>query len=152
MGKHRIDASSINPEVLKRALNKAGITDASVLYGKSGTSKAASRGGKQNGSPPHDLLCRALDEASIPYIKEFKNAIPGRRFRLDIALEQERICVEVDGWQHHGRTLSGFKKDREKQNLLTQHNWKILRFTAGDIYRNVRGCVETIRNAQRNCQ
>ena len=30
--------------------------------------------------------------------REFRGAVPNRRFRIDIALVDERIAIEVDGW------------------------------------------------------
>lgn len=103
---------------------------------------------KSAGSPIHDRLCFALDEAGIQYIREFRNAIPGRKFRLDIALEG-KIGIEVDGWQNHGKTKSGFQKDREKQNLYVEHGWRILRYTAHDIYKNIDMVIEQIKKTMR---
>jgi very-short-patch-repair endonuclease len=79
--------------------------------------------------------------------REFTNAVPGRRFRIDIALPASRLAIEVDGWEWHGKHKGDFTRDRERQNLLTLHGWRILRFTAGQIRKDVAGCVEMIRKA-----
>jgi len=53
----------------------------------------------------------------------------------------------VDGWQNHGKTKAGFQKDREKQNLYVLAGWRILRYTAADIYGNLDCVAEQIRKA-----
>jgi very-short-patch-repair endonuclease len=73
--------------------------------------------------------------------------VPNRRFRLDIAFASEKLAVEVDGYRHHGRSLVNFKKDRARQNLLTLHGWRILRFSAGMIRTDMAGCLSTIHQA-----
>ena len=47
---------------------------------------------KQASSPPHEILYALL--ADIPGIeKEFESAVPGRRFRLDIAFPSVKLTV-----------------------------------------------------------
>lgn len=88
-------------------------------------------------------LWRAV--ADIPGAElEYKDAVPGRRFRLDIAFPDARLCCEVDGWEWHGKHKNDFQKDRERQNLLVLNGWRVLRFTALDIRRDVNGCRERI--------
>lgn len=81
-----------------------------------------------------------------------KDAIPNRKLEIDIAFTDLKLAVEVDGWQYHGKYLSGFKKDREKQNLLVIHGWLILRFTNAQIKHGPMDCVETIRTCLNNIQ
>lgn len=97
-----------------------------------------------NNGPHGKLWCRVSVEWSNA-ICEYENAVPGRKFRLDIAIPESRLAIEVDGWEFHGKFKAGFHKDREKQNLLTENNWKILRFTAKEIYQNLDGCIDTIK-------
>lgn len=146
MSKHRIDPASLNPKVLQRALEKAGIESLASLY--SSKKSKGKEGQKQDtSSPPHDMLCEALDKAGISYTRERKHPVPGRRFRIDIAIEEKKIGIEVNGWRNHGRSLKGYQADHTRHNLITLSNWHILRFTAGDIYRDVDKCVGQIREA-----
>lgn len=98
-------------------------------------------------SPIHQKLWALVVDAFIgeePKL-EFKGAVPGRRFSLDISFPQYKICIEVDGWKHHGKYLSDFKKDRIKQNLLTLNGWSILRFSAEAINKDPAGVINQIR-------
>lgn len=78
-------------------------------------------------------------------VLEFKGAIPKRRFSLDIAFPELKIAVEVDGWQYHGKYKESHTKDRERQNLLTLHGWRILRYTAKQINQELEQCVQEIQ-------
>lgn len=68
---------------------------------------------------------------------EFEGAVPGRKFRIDIAFPAHRLALESDGWAYHGRFLGDFVRDRERQNLLCIHGWRVLRFSAGMVRRNL---------------
>ena len=99
------------------------------------------------GPTPHDMLWNAVSASLGGVEREFENAVPGRRFRLDIAVPEARLAVEVDGWEWHGKHKGDFTRDRERQNLLTLNGWRILRFTAGQIRKNPQSCVELIVQA-----
>lgn len=99
------------------------------------------------GYAPHDILWEALRRTCADAVREYEGAVPGRKYRLDIAIPAARLAVEVDGWEWHGKHKGDFTRDRERQNLLTLHGWRILRFTAGQIRSDVAGCVEMIKQA-----
>jgi len=109
--------------------------------------RAPRRGG---GSIPQDLLWNRVRERwPESAVAEYKGAVPGRRFSIDIAFPKERLAVEVDGWEFHGKHLASFKQDRLKQNLLTVNGWRILRFFPEQIYSGDSGVMETIAEALR---
>lgn len=88
---------------------------------------------------PHDLLWAEVSRR-WPSAKREHPLIKGRRFRADIAFPAMNLVVEVDGWQHHGRFLRDFRKDRDRQNLLTLAGWRILRIPAGNIHADIQAC------------
>lgn len=98
----------------------------------------------RSGATPHDILWEAVSAAHAGAVREFENAVPGRKYRLDIAIPSAQLAIEVDGWEWHGKHKGDFQRDRERQNLLTLNGWRILRFTAGKIRRDVRGCLNLI--------
>jgi very-short-patch-repair endonuclease len=79
---------------------------------------------------------------------EYEGAVPGRNFRIDIAFPPPlKIAVEMDGWEWHGKYLKDFKRDRERQNLLCFHGWRVLRFTASQIHSSLHEQIEIIGKA-----
>lgn len=102
---------------------------------------------RRQSSTPHDMLWAAVTVAVPGAVREFANAVPGRKYRLDIAVPGARLAVEVDGWEWHGKHKGDFTRDRERQNLLTLNGWRILRFTAGQIRKDMAGCVGLIEKA-----
>jgi very-short-patch-repair endonuclease len=78
-------------------------------------------------------LQRLLDEAGIGGWKgNHPVVIAGRRLRLDVAFPEHRLDVEVDGWAFH-RSKEARDRDIERDNLLTQAGWRVLRFSWEDV-------------------
>ncbi|TDT33909.1 endonuclease domain-containing protein [Naumannella halotolerans] len=50
------------------------------------------------------------------------------RYLADVLFESARLILEIDGWQVHG-TRVAFEGDRQRQNNLVAHGWRVLRFT-----------------------
>ena len=115
-----------------------------VLPGKPAAVAASSSKVAPRAPMPHDLLWGAVTAKWPDAEREYRGAVPGRGFRIDIAIPSFRLAIEVDGFQHHGRFLDDFKKDRRRQNLLTLNGWRILRFSAGEIRKDLPACVEMI--------
>lgn len=126
----------IKPEDVPRsALKKS-----SIRNGKTAGQRAA------EADAPATRLWMALKH--FPGVaQEFEGAIPGRRFKLDVAFPEHKLCIEVDGWEWHGKHKGDFQRDRERQNLLTLHGWRILRFTASDLRNQLSSCVAMVQQA-----
>lgn len=63
---------------------------------------------------------------------------PSRKWRIDYAWPVVKLAVEIEGGvfrQSKGRHTnpSGFIKDIEKYNALTEHGWHLLRYIPGKI-------------------
>lgn len=96
------------------------------------------------GRMPDEVLWLAVSSSYPEAQREFEGSVPGRRFRIDIALVNEKIAIEVDGWQYHGKFKSAHQSDRERQNLLAVQGWLVLRFTSGQIFKDLYGVSATI--------
>lgn len=102
---------------------------------------------RRAGRMPDEVLWMAV-KAQFPHAeREYQGAVPGRRYRIDIALEAEKIAIEIDGWQYHGKFKSTHESDRERQNHLAVAGWLVLRFTAGQIFKDLQGVSATIEKA-----
>ena len=51
------------------------------------------------------------------------------------------MVIEVDGGQHAVEK----EKDRERDNYLQRHGFKVLRFWNNDVLQNIKGVLEVIR-------
>ncbi len=91
-------------------------------------------------------LQRLLDDAGIgAWAGNHPVVIAGRRFRLDVAFPEHRLDVEVDGWAYH-RSKEARDRDIERDNLLTQAGWRVLRFSWEDVVHRPDYVVATIRS------
>ena len=74
---------------------------------------------------------------------EVAGLVPGRKFRADIVIPAARLIVEFDGFQYH-RSKAAFQKDRERQNLLVEQGWRVLRFFNAQVRNDLHGVVAQI--------
>lgn len=71
-------------------------------------------------------------------VKEAK-LVEGRRYRTDVTVMLDGsslikgIALELDGYRHHGLSISGFKRDREKDRLVTLSGYLTFRFFASEV-------------------
>jgi very-short-patch-repair endonuclease len=65
-----------------------------------------------------------------------------------VGMPDVKVACEVDGWEHHGRFLSDFKRDRERDRALVENGWRVIRFYASEVKADigvVLECVERVR-------
>ncbi len=97
---------------------------------------------------PQRILAEALRERlGVGAVQEeVAGLIPGRRYRADIVVPAARLVVEFDGFQFH-RSKTAFQKDRERQNLLVLHGWRVLRVFARQVFTDLPGVVDLVAAA-----
>ncbi|MDO5735609.1 MAG: DUF559 domain-containing protein [Propionibacteriaceae bacterium] len=82
------------------------------------------------------------------HIRGWRTNYPVRTVRgklyIDVALVEERVAVELDGWEHHG-TREAFHADRHRWNSFTLAGWEVLHFT----YRTLPTMVPTLQQILR---
>jgi very-short-patch-repair endonuclease len=71
------------------------------------------------------------------------------RFEVDFLWRDERVIVEVDGWESH-RTRSAFEEDRARDAHLTVLGYEVLRFTWRQVTADRATVAETIRRVLRS--
>lgn len=76
---------------------------------------------------------------------EFK-PLQGRMIRLDIALPDSMVAIEVNGWSNHGKTLDAFRTDHLRTRDLMAAGWVIVPFTATEARSEPALCVAFIRS------
>ena len=68
------------------------------------------------------------------------------RMEVDVLCEQPRIAVELDGSQHLG-DAEAYRRDRRKDALLQENGYRVLRFLAEDVGKNLDQVLDAILRA-----
>lgn len=84
--------------------------------------RAAGEGGA---SEAERILLRLLRKACLT---GWKTHVQSCGFEIDVAFIRERVAIEVDGWAWH-RDAQRFAHDMERQNILVNAGWRVLRFS-----------------------
>lgn len=80
-----------------------------------------------------------------------KNQLEGYKFRrqqpigkyiMDFVSFKRKIAIEVDGGQHAIESA----RDRRRDKWLREEGFEVLRFWDNDVFRNIEGVLEVIRN------
>jgi very-short-patch-repair endonuclease len=80
-------------------------------------------------------LARVLRDHGLPQpVFQYEVRGPSGRLlaRVDAAYPDQRLAIEVDGFEVHG-TPSALQHDLERQNRLVAAGWTVLRFTWPDV-------------------
>ncbi|HEV7399047.1 MAG TPA: DUF559 domain-containing protein [Solirubrobacterales bacterium] len=86
-----------------------------------------------------------LDGTDLP--RPRRNAhvsVRGRFFEVDCLWAEQRLIVELDGWESHGTDLA-FEKDRERDRLLLVEGWRITRVTWRHLRDDAPGVIADLR-------
>ncbi|MDQ2837247.1 MAG: DUF559 domain-containing protein [Actinomycetota bacterium] len=94
------------------------------------------------------LLHRLLREHRITgWVANHRVLVNGvLRARIDVALIEQRIAIEVDGFAYHS-ARGRYQQDRTRQNLLMMLGWTVLRFTWEDLTIRPDYVLATVRQA-----
>ncbi len=116
-----------------------------LIAGNAPIEQKTPRRQKPQGALPEEMLTTALiAKFGARAIPQFRGSVPHRAFVLDVAFPLEKLAVEIDGWQYHGKYLADFKKDRERDRQLVLNGWRILRFAAGEVRQSTQDCVKIV--------
>jgi very-short-patch-repair endonuclease len=99
------------------------------------------------------LLRREMTAAEKKLWRRLSNRqLAGRKFRrqqpygnyiLDFYCAEEKLAVELDGGQHG--YPQGLAADHEREEFLQREGVRVLRFWNNEVWENVDGVLETIR-------
>ena len=149
---HRLSADEALKAGLITATDHAEMKQAEKGSAKSKTRRrqSRSRGATGSVSPPQKLLFDAIEQRwPSRFTWELSVKPPGatRAYSLDVASVDDRLCIEMDGWQYHGKHKGDFQRDRIRQNRLCLDGWRILRFFPGQVYADMNAVLEQIETA-----
>ncbi|MFD4184109.1 DUF559 domain-containing protein [Rhodococcus sp. NPDC058514] len=102
--------------------------------------RAAGEGGH---SEAERMLLRILRSSGLA---GWRPHVLSHGFEIDVAFPERRVAVEVDGWAWH-RDAARFNRDAERQNILVNAGWHVLRFTWHRLTDDPDGVLTEIRTA-----
>ena len=73
--------------------------------------------------------------------KNFKQEFPFHKFSLDFAWVEKKRCIEIDGEQHE-RNEEQKIRDLEKDRLLKEDGWELLRMPWKEVYKDTKVWIE----------
>lgn len=62
------------------------------------------------------------------------------KFRLDFAVPEMMLCIELDGHEFH-KTQEQRTHDAARERWLQLNDWRVIRFTGSEIHKDVSRCV-----------
>jgi very-short-patch-repair endonuclease len=66
------------------------------------------------------------------------------QYRLDFALVEEKIAIELDGRRNHC-TTEQIAQDHKRQRDIEALGWRVIRFGGKEIAHDVEGCVAEVQ-------
>ena len=81
-------------------------------------------------SPAELLLAVQLEQAGIPFVREYRFS-PPRRWRFDFAWPRNLVALEIEGGSFIGGHKRGkaYESDCEKSNSAVLNGWWVFRVT-----------------------
>lgn len=79
-------------------------------------------------------------EAIYPELPQITPQYQVNGYRLDFALPDKQIAIELDGHEFH-KTKEQRTNDAERERHLELSGWRVIRFTGSEIYQDVNKCV-----------
>lgn len=99
-------------------------------------------------SPIEKMFLEAVIELAPPELARLQVAHKVASYRLDFALPEINLGIELDGYEYHS-SKDAFTKDRQRERYLRSIGWDIIRFSGSEIHRDVKQCVdETVERAR----
>jgi very-short-patch-repair endonuclease len=108
--------------------------------------------GRPAGSALEVKLVRLLRAAGLPEpVRQFEVRLGAERYFVDLAYPEQRLAIELDGYEHHS-DMRSFHRDRVRQNALVLAGWTVLRFTWADVVEHPADVVAIVSSAVQSRQ
>jgi very-short-patch-repair endonuclease len=72
---------------------------------------------------------------------EYQYSIPGTKYRVDFANLEEKVVIELDGYEYHNGKEQ-FTNDRQRHREIEKLGWRIIRFSGSEVYKNPDKCLK----------
>jgi very-short-patch-repair endonuclease len=68
----------------------------------------------------------------------------GVRYRLDFAVPEYKVAIELDGHEFHERTKEQVAYRNQRDRLLQAAGWSVFHYSGSELYRNQVNCVSSV--------
>ena len=106
------------------------------------------------------LIPQFQDKSTGKYIIDFRVSFIDYIINTDLQykfsekalmqIKEPKLGVELDSHQWHERTKEQAQRDKERERLLIANEWKLLRFTGREVYRNPEKCLDELESVAIN--
>jgi very-short-patch-repair endonuclease len=103
------------------------------------TRPAPTRGAPE--SPIEQKFREACLRLDTPVLRDLVPQHPVAGYRIDFALPDRKIGIELDGFATHSSTAD-IEKDRRRQRDLEGRGWYIIRFGGREVHRDADYCAQ----------
>lgn len=95
-------------------------------------------------TPIERYMANAMSNVDLPIVEEQYKV--GTK-RVDFAYPEQKLAVECDGYKWHKQDKEQIEKDIERDKYLAKKGWRVLHFSGVQIRRNIKGCINEIKEA-----
>ena len=97
-----------------------------------------------------DRARAAEDDAALS--KCHRDIFQMEQWRYETSRHPAVFAVEIDGHSFHDRTRDQAEHDRSRDRFLMKMGWRVIRFTASEVFRDAAGCVKETLDLVKACQ
>ncbi|MCX6741181.1 MAG: endonuclease domain-containing protein [Candidatus Parcubacteria bacterium] len=97
---------------------------------------------RRESTPPERKLWHGLNAKKLGY--KFRRQQGIGNYIVDFFCSELKLVVEVDGIGHEDEEI--YKNDKIRERYLTEMGFKVIRYSAHDIGKNLEGVVRDIKN------
>ena len=65
---------------------------------------------------------------------------PLKKYRLDVAIPEHRIAIEIDGNEYHNSEMQT-EKDKARDRAVMLGGWIVIRYPGREVYRDAYACA-----------
>lgn len=95
---------------------------------------------------PEKWFIRVLsNEFQMEENEHYETEMPFGKYALDFAWPDKKLCIEIDGEQHE-RFEDYKQRDIEKDKLLLENGWQVIRIKWKDCFKNPKEYINLVRN------
>ena len=96
---------------------------------------------RKNSTDAERILWQQLRAKQL-FGKKFRRQQPIKNYIVDFVSFEKRVIIELDGGQHAEYT----QKDHERDRILSEDGFTVLRFWNNEVLENLDGVLEKIRH------